>query len=56
MDENGNALHQTKEKKKKKQSDKNVVVLKSENVSILVFCVSDPINRVSCRSKAINPK
>ncbi|XP_066144456.1 serine-rich adhesin for platelets-like isoform X3 [Euwallacea fornicatus] len=32
VDENGNALHQTKEKKKKKQSDKNVVVLQSENI------------------------
>ncbi|XP_030749040.1 uncharacterized protein LOC115877098 isoform X2 [Sitophilus oryzae] len=32
VDENGNALHQNKEKKKKKQADKNVVVLKSENI------------------------
>ncbi|CAG9770118.1 unnamed protein product [Ceutorhynchus assimilis] len=31
VDENGNALHQTKEKKKKKQSDKNVTVL-SQNI------------------------
>ncbi|CAH0549441.1 unnamed protein product [Brassicogethes aeneus] len=32
VDENGNALQQTKTKKKKAQSDKNVVVLASENV------------------------
>lgn len=43
VDENGNALQQnpgTKTKKKKIQTDKNVVVLKAESVSLNIFSIT----------------